>query len=127
MYHQRGCKSYRVLLLGFSWIEIFVKNRFQIDAAISCSDWLPLERHRGSIKMNANMSHRNFNPILSILEINETVLSIKRAAKIKSTGPSSMFPKIERFISFKIVFDLVTLKMRIYDDSPQNNSCHFYG
>ena len=45
-----------------------------------------------------------------VTDPNETVLSIKRAAKIKSTGPSSMFPKIERFISVNIVFDLVTLK-----------------
>ena len=82
------------------------------------------------------MSHRNFNPLLSILEINETVLSIKRAAKIKSTGPSSMFPKIERFISVKIVFDLVDLKSEfmvtvtnksiLSSPTDQNNRFEFY-
>ena len=96
--------------MGFSWIEIIGRDRFQIDASISCSDWHSKERHLVSVNKKANMSNRNLNPILSILVTNETVLSIKRAAKIKSTGPSSMFPKIERFISVNIVFDLVTLK-----------------
>ena len=101
----------------FHGLKFLVRDRFQIDASISCSDWLYEEGHLVSVDKKANMSHRNFNPLLSILVTNETVLSIKRAAKIKSTGPSSMFPKIERFISVKIVFDLVALKRRIYGDS----------
>ena len=67
------------------------------------------------------MSHPNVDPILSIFEINETVLSIKTAAKIKSTGPSSIFPKIERLISFNVVFDLDDLKNIFCDDHRDKN------
>ena len=63
---------------------------------------------RRCLSTNQNRA-KSFNPFPYNFMINDIVRYIKIAAQIKSTSPSSIFPTIERFISTRIVFDLVAL------------------